>query len=90
MPHVIPAAISEHDDVDLIERPDGFYWQPKGEARQYGPFASFAEALADIDSRAAPSPESVAEAESELGVSDWIDDETGEPAEDNARRLEQH
>jgi hypothetical protein len=34
------------------------------------------------DAREAPEPgESLAEAESELGINDWIDPETGEPPE---------
>ena len=30
------------------------------------------------------------EAESEIGVSEWIDPDTGDPAEDNIPRLEDH
>ena len=34
--------------------------------------------------------ESVAEAESELGMADWIDPDTGEPAEESVPRIEDH
>jgi len=80
----------------VIERPDGFYWERvKGEA--HGPFATAAEAetemLADgaaADDEEADVPEALQEAESELGISEWIDPDTGGPAEDNVPRIEDH
>jgi hypothetical protein len=77
----------------VIKRPDGYYWEAKGtEAR--GPFASRAEAEADLlAGGAAPDfePEdTLQEAESELGISDWIDPDTGGPAEDNVPHIEDH
>lgn len=75
------------------ERPDGFYWEKtKDEAR--GPYATLAEAEADMlaDGAAgeADGTESLQEAESELGISEWIDPDTGGPAEDNVPRIEDH
>lgn len=94
MRQTIPETRSDYDDVSVIERPDGFYWQDKLEGREYGPFASLLAATEDIDARGGegePGPgEALAEAESDLGMSEWIDEETGEPAEENAPRLEQH
>jgi len=77
----------------VIERPDGFYWErAPGEAR--GPYATLAEAEADMlaDGVAddAEGGVSLQEAESELGISEWIDPDTGGPAEDNVPRLEDH
>ena len=76
-----------------MERPDGFYWEAKDEGKIYGPFATRAEADADMlsagDEELAPG-ESLQEAESELGVSEWIDPDTGGPAEDNVPRIEDH
>ncbi len=77
----------------VIERPDGFYWEKtKNEMR--GPFATLAEAeadlLADGVTDEAEGGESLQEAESELGISEWIDPDTGGPAEDNIPRLEDH
>jgi hypothetical protein len=80
----------------VIERPEGFYWERvKGEAR--GPYASFAEAEAEMlaDGAAAEDeelelPQALQEAESELGISEWIDPDTGGPAEDNVPRIEDH
>jgi hypothetical protein len=92
MREIIPETRSDYDDVTVTERPDGFYWQDRNEKREYGPFASFLAAIEDIDARSegAVAPEALAEAESEIGVSEWIDEETGEPAEEGAPRLEQH
>ena len=80
----------------VIERPDGFYWErAKGELA--GPYPTLAEAEADMladgiaeGAEDAEVPESLQEAESELGISEWIDPETGGPAEDNVPRLEDH
>ena len=73
------------------ERPDGFYWEDEGEL--HGPFATLAEAEADMLSGGAAElddPEALPEAESELGISEWIDPDTGGPAEDSVPRLEDH
>lgn len=75
----------------VIERPDGFYTQnAAGEER--GPFETLAEAEAELfseDSEYASS-DTVQEAESEAGISEWIDPETGDPAEDSVPRIEDH
>ena len=34
--------------------------------------------------------ETVAEAQAEIGVADWVDPDTGEPAEDVVTRIEEH
>jgi len=78
----------------VIERPDGFYWEAKkGEA--HGPFQSLAEAEADMLADGATEEDDVEagalqEAESELGVNEWIDPDTGGPAEDHVPRIEEH
>jgi len=65
---------------------DGFYWEArKGEA--HGPFATRVEAEADLLAGGAAAeedlevPEALQEAESELGINEWIDPDTGGPAE---------
>ena len=79
----------------VIERPDGFYWEAKKD-EPHGPFATLAEAEADMlaDGAAedddAEVPGALQEAESELGVAEWIDPDTGGPAEDNVPRIEDH
>ncbi len=74
----------DESSAPLLERPDGWYWIAPDGRQQFGPFASAAEARADRDryDEAAPTPgETLEEAEQEIGIADWIDPETGEPAE---------
>ena len=80
----------------VLERPDGFYWESKATKELRGPFATRAEADADLlaggeaDSEFDPEAETLQEAESELGISEWIDPDTGGPAEDNVPHIEDH
>jgi hypothetical protein len=80
----------------VIERPDGFYWEAKKGGEAHGPFATLAEAEADLLSGGATAaeedevPEALQEAESELGINEWIDPDTGGPAEDSVPRIEDH
>ena len=80
---VIAEAVSA-DETAIVERPDGYYWVgPDGEP-EFGPFESHALARADRDRYSEEAPaegETVQEAEREIGVNDWIDAETGAPAE---------
>ena len=71
-------------DIEVVSRPDGYYWIAPDGHQEFGPFKSRAEALEDIDraSDDAPEPgESLQEAEDEIGMTDWIDPDTSEPAE---------
>ena len=77
----------------VIERPDGFYVQaPSGE--ESGPYTTLAEAEAELLAAEAAEPDietgDLQEAESEIGVNEWIDPETGGPAEDSVPRIEDH
>jgi len=85
----------EPADLDdrVIERPDGFYWESKQKGQTYGPFKTLAEAEADMLAGGAAEDleaEGLQEAESELGINEWIDPDTGGPAEDNVPRIEDH
>ena len=65
-------------------RPDGYYWQAVDGKQEFGPFASREAAYADMqlgDSQYLVPGESLEDAESEIGIADWIDPETGDPAE---------
>jgi hypothetical protein len=78
----------------VTERPDGFYWEAK-KGEPHGPFPTLAEAEADMLSDGAgdeevEAGEGLQEAESELGINEWIDPDTGGPAEDNVPRIEDH
>jgi len=90
--------IPDYNDGRVIERPDGFYWQDPRGTQEYGPFATLLDAIADMDVEDAPEDadeplevaETIEEAESEVGISGWIDPETGELAEEQRPRLEDH
>lgn len=82
--------IPDDDAARIVERPDGFYWMDPETGVEFGPFPTAALALADmesVDSSFEPG-ETAEEAEAELGISDWIDPETGEPAENSVPRIE--
>lgn len=92
MTQTIPETPSNYDRTRVLERPDGFYWQSRDGGRDYGPFPTLLEAVQDMQSSDEPSSyepgETLAEAETEIGVSEWIDPETGLPAEENWTRKE--
>lgn len=81
--------IPEYDRSRIIERPDGFYWHDKVSDRTFGPFSTLLAAIQDMDyndeSDYEPG-ETLEEAEAELGISDWIDPETGLPGEESPHR----
>ncbi|MDE2612658.1 MAG: hypothetical protein KGL78_04395 [Burkholderiales bacterium] len=75
---------SLEEAAPIVEHPDGFYWVAPGGRQQFGPFVTAEEARADRDlaNEESPAPgSSLREAEDEIGISDWIDPDTGEPAE---------
>lgn len=95
MSQEIPETMPDYDETRITERPDGFYWQSRTGGREYGPFPTLMEAVQDMqysdegDGDIEPE-ESLEEAERDMGIADWIDEETGQPGEDNAPRLDQH
>ena len=93
MPHMLPETPPDFDDGRVIERPDGFYWQSKRGGREYGPFGSLLEAAQDMQESGESSfepGETTEEAKAEIGIADWIDPDTGEPAEEDGPRTEEH
>ena len=81
---------SEVDQAQVIERPDGFYWQDKLTEKEYGPFPSLLEAAQDMQGQGDngyEEGESLEDAEAEIGMAGWIDPDTGEPAEGVSPRL---
>ena len=89
----IPETPPDYDKTRIIERPDGFYWQDKGSDEYFGPFPTLLEAVEDMEYRADTDyepGETLEEAEAEIGISEWIDPETGEPAEESIHRIEDH
>ena len=81
---VIPQAV-EGEGGRIVQRPDGLHWISLDGRQGFGPFETLEQARADMLGAAdedAPQPgESLQEAEREIGIAEWIDPETGEPAE---------
>jgi|SRR5918996_234014 hypothetical protein len=76
----------------VIKRPDGYYWEATGRDPR-GPFATRTEAEADLlaggtTEEDLEAEDGLHEAESELGISDWIDPDTGGPAEDHVPHID--
>lgn len=80
IPEAVPAGPER-----IVQRPDGYHWIAPDGRQEFGPFETLEDARADMLDAAdesAPQPgEDLQEAESEIGIADWIDPETGEPAE---------
>lgn len=87
---MIPETPSDYDHTRIIERPDGFYWLDKDTNEEYGPFPTLLAAVEDMEYKADSDyepAESLHEAEEEIGISDWIDPDTGLPAEESLTHL---
>lgn len=81
------------DTTRIVQRPDGFYWLCEDRHHETGPFPTFEDALSDMlreqESETEPG-ETLQEAEAEIGIADWVDPDTREPAEEERPRLEDH
>ena len=83
---------SDYDTIRVIERPDGFYRENKKTGVESGPFLTVAEAMEDWEFSAGEEGddetiEALLNAEDELHISDWIDLDTGMPAEEHVPHL---
>lgn len=93
MSRPIPQTEPYYASARVIERPNGFFWQWEDDDREYGPFPGLLEAVLDMQAsgEAGIEPgETLEEAESEIGIAPYLDPDTGEPAEQQRPRLEQH
>ena len=75
----------------IAARPDGFHWLAADGKQEFGPFESLDAALADMDGsddETIEPGESLAEAEQELGLTEWIDPDTGQQAEQTVTRID--
>jgi hypothetical protein len=93
MSEIIPETPPDYDHTRIIERPDGFFWLDQETGETFGPFATLLEAIEDMQytSETDYEPaESLEEAEAELGITSWVDPETGELAEDTFTHIEDH
>lgn len=89
----IPQRPADDDSSRIVERPNGFYWIDEDTREESGPFPTLEEAVAAMQAAAETDyepGESLQEAESEIGMADWIDPDTGEPAEESVPRIEDH
>ena len=92
-PKAVVPEIPQFEDVRLLERPDGYYWQSIDGKRERGPFATRLDAEQDLelyDEETLEVGETLEEAEAEIGIAGWVDPETGEPAEEEVSRIEEH
>jgi hypothetical protein len=73
------------DDERVVSRPDGYHWIAPDGRQEFGPFDSIEAALADMassDEEGTTMPaNSLQDVERDIGIADWIDPDTGEPAE---------
>jgi hypothetical protein len=87
------ADLSLPDSGNVVRHPDGYYWLADEGRQEFGPFSTVDEALAEMhaasDDGLEPG-ETLQEAERELGMSEWVDPDTGELAEDTHGRFEDH
>jgi hypothetical protein len=93
MTQIIPETPPDYDMTRIIERPDGFYWQSRSDGKEFGPFQTLLEAVQDMQYVGGTDievGESVDEAEQDIGIANWIDPDTGEPAEGYIPRVEDH
>lgn len=83
----------EATEPRVVLKPDGYYWVATDGRHPVGPFATAEaarlDALSGDESDIEPA-ETLLEAEDEIGQSDWIDPETGGPAEEQRPRTEEH
>jgi hypothetical protein len=83
---------SEDDQDQVVERPDGFYWQDLLSKKLHGPFPTRPDAMHEMHARNGDSYEEDdtlddADAETEIGMANWVDPETGELSEGSLPHL---
>ena len=83
--HLAPEPTGEEaSSGEIVARPDGYHWIAPDGRQEFGPFETLEQAQSyreAFDEGAPGSAQAVHEVEAEIGMSDWIDPETGEPAE---------
>lgn len=96
MTQKIPTTSADFDHTRVIERPDGYYWQDDTDGREYGPFPTMLEAVADMQladdetTQEEAGGDDLRDAEDVLGVPDWVDPDTGHLADDERTRTDDH
>jgi hypothetical protein len=94
MGRVNPQIPPKQEESRIVERADGFYWLSRATGAEYGPFETADEAREDMqfdaESDEVESDETLEEAEAEIGLSGWVDPDTGDLGESWTPRLEDH
>jgi hypothetical protein len=94
MGRTTPQIPPRQDESPIIERTDGYYWRSRETGAEYGPFPTGEEAredmLFDAEAGEVDSDETLEEAEAEIGLSGWVDPDTGDLGESWTPRLEDH
>ena len=78
------AAATTDESGRIVLRPDGYHWLALDHRQEFGPFETLEQARCDMDAvdERVPEPgQALQEAEQDIGIAEWIDPETGEPAE---------
>lgn len=79
--------LPDYDVKRVIEKSDGFYWQDIFAEKKYGPFLTRFDAVQDmLEQDGLTEEDDLLEAdaaEDEIGISDWVDPDTGELAEES-------
>lgn len=78
------AAAIEAESGAIVERPDGYSWQAPECQGEFGPYETYELARGRRGSAGEEQlepGETLHEAERDIGINEWMDAETGEPAE---------
>lgn len=80
--------LPDYDPKRVIEKKDGFYWQDIFAEKKFGPFPTRFDAVQDMQEQDGIAEEEndlleADAAEDEIGIADWVDPDTGEPAEES-------
>jgi hypothetical protein len=85
VPEALPEAAEPVEEAGrIVARPDGYHWLAQDGKQEFGPFETLEQAQQDMDAAEGGELEptlSLQEAEREIGIGEWLDPETGEPAE---------
>ena len=92
MTTTIPTApiASKKNQTQVIKRTGEFYWRDYLTEKMYGPFSTGLEAaqhMQDHNENGYEEEEFLDDMEATIGLSNWIDPETGEPSESLSLRL---
>ena len=84
MPEEVMEPEADNGRDRIVVRPDGYHWLTPDGKQEFGPFETVELAREDMDAadeRALAPAITLSEAEREIGIAEWLDPETGEPAE---------